>query len=59
MFRFVSTMETETISARNVVDNLFEAQYGAGLCGPKKEMESEGGGWGGVGADGKIWGWEC
>jgi prenylcysteine oxidase / farnesylcysteine lyase len=52
-------METETVSARNIINSLFEAQYGAGLCGPNKEVESDEGGWGGVGADGKIWGWEC
>jgi len=56
---FISTMETETVSARNIISSLFEAQYGGGLCGPDKEVESDEGGWGGVGADGKIWGWEC
>jgi len=58
-------METETISARNVVDNLFEISYGSGLCPMKRTADNRGTardgdeGWGGVGADGKIYGWDC
>ena len=58
-------METETVCARNVVDSLFEISYGSGLCPEKKASDDEGIGetegddWGGVGADGKIYGWDC
>ncbi|KAH9942685.1 FAD/NAD(P)-binding domain-containing protein [Amylocystis lapponica] len=30
---FISTMETETISSRNVVDLLLQEEFGAGICG--------------------------
>ncbi|KAF5359929.1 hypothetical protein D9758_014001 [Tetrapyrgos nigripes] len=32
---FISTMETETIAARNVVDLLFNEQYGSSICGSR------------------------
>lgn len=31
--RFISTMETETISSRNIVDLIFRDRFGAGICG--------------------------
>lgn len=57
-------MDTETLSSRNVVDRLFTEQYGAGLCGPDAQGDSvenvnAGTGWGGSGAEGRIWGWDC
>jgi len=30
---FISTMETETIASRNVVDLLFQDRFGTGICG--------------------------
>jgi len=32
---FISTMETETIASRNVVDLLLRETFGTGLCGHK------------------------
>lgn len=32
--RFISTMETETISSRNIVDLLFREEFNGGICGP-------------------------
>ena len=32
--RFISTMETETISSRNVVELLMQEEYGASICKP-------------------------
>lgn len=72
-------METETLSARNVVELLFDKQFGAGICPPDAELiasveEGEGvslkheddveaekkkGSWGGTGAEGRIYGWDC
>lgn len=30
---FISTMETETIASRNVVDLLLHEEFGSGICG--------------------------
>jgi prenylcysteine oxidase / farnesylcysteine lyase len=34
-FRFISTMETETIAARNVVDLLLNEEFNSGVCGSR------------------------
>lgn len=66
-------METETLAARNVVDLLFEKQFAAGICPPDAELKldevsederlmmgkKEKDGWGGTGASGRIYGWDC
>jgi hypothetical protein len=66
-------METEVLASRNIVDNLFDIHFGAGLCPPDAELifsesdvaqsggvEQKGeGGWGGTGAEGRIFGWDC
>lgn len=72
--RFISCMETETLASRNVVDLLFEGQFAAGICPPDAELsETTNGdhveteedlkkkkdGWGGTGAEGRIYGWDC
>ncbi|RPD56544.1 FAD/NAD(P)-binding domain-containing protein [Lentinus tigrinus ALCF2SS1-7] len=52
----ISTMETETLAARNVVDLLMQEQYGAGLCKPHvvedgeaaRELD-----------DDFVYGWDC
>ena len=62
-------METETLASRNVVDLLFEKQFSAGICPPDAEistppsndadLKGKKDGWGGTGADGFIYGWDC
>jgi prenylcysteine oxidase/farnesylcysteine lyase len=71
LYRFISTMETETLASRNVVDLLFEKQFAAGICPPDAELSPPDNvgadltgkkmkvGWGGAGADGLIYGWDC
>ncbi|KAF8319809.1 FAD/NAD(P)-binding domain-containing protein [Clavulina sp. PMI_390] len=76
---FISTMETETLSSRNIVDNIFEEEFAAGICPPDAELEAKRvacaqseiecpalyealaskDGWGGTGAEGRIYGWDC
>jgi prenylcysteine oxidase/farnesylcysteine lyase len=58
---FISTMDTETISSRNIVELLFRDQYGVGICGRegKANWGGDHGKWGGKGSDGQIWGWDC
>jgi len=64
---WTSTMETQTLSSRNIVEMIFQDEYGKDLCGrpevdrsvhvmgdTKRKKE-----WEGEGADGKIWGWDC
>ncbi|KAI0035817.1 FAD/NAD-P-binding domain-containing protein [Vararia minispora EC-137] len=47
----VSTMETETIAARNVVDLLLSEQFASGICPPGQELASN--------ATGFVYGWDC
>lgn len=35
VFRFISTMETETIASRNVVDLLLNEEFNSGICGSR------------------------
>ena len=39
--RFISTMETETIASRNVVDLLLTETFGTGICGSASPVEGE------------------
>ncbi|TBU28194.1 FAD/NAD(P)-binding domain-containing protein [Dichomitus squalens] len=53
----ISTMETETIAARNVVELLLKEEYGAGLCKPGTTEDE-------VGASSPrehdfVYGWDC
>ncbi|KAG8959873.1 hypothetical protein FRC03_007347 [Tulasnella sp. 419] len=52
---WVSTMETETLSARNVVDLLLQETFGAGICyaDGKGPIETEGD------DQSKVYGWDC
>ncbi|KAI9057361.1 hypothetical protein FKP32DRAFT_1746212 [Trametes sanguinea] len=52
----ISTMETETIAARNVVDLLLKEQYGAGLCksSPSANMTEET-----IVDEDFVYGWDC
>ncbi|KDQ54837.1 hypothetical protein JAAARDRAFT_37950 [Jaapia argillacea MUCL 33604] len=40
---FISTMETETIAARNIVDLLLQEQLNSGICGPPRIESTEAG----------------
>lgn len=56
-YRLISTMETETVAARNVVDLLLREHFGAGLCKPQvndagETIREEKG-------DGFVYGWDC
>jgi prenylcysteine oxidase/farnesylcysteine lyase len=33
--RFISTMDTQTIASRNVVDLLLNEEFGSGICGSR------------------------
>ena len=61
-------METETLSSRNIVDLLFEKEFAAGICPPDAELsptnaelirKKKKDSWGGTGAEGLIYGWDC
>lgn len=51
---FISTMETETIASRNVVDLLLHDEYNAGIC-PAAAADKD------AGAHGEnfVLGWDC
>ncbi|KAG8910746.1 hypothetical protein FRC01_006155 [Tulasnella sp. 417] len=51
---FISTMETETLSSRNIVDNLLRESFGHGIC-PSNSPDR----WGYKVEDEKIYGWDC
>ncbi|KIO16488.1 hypothetical protein M407DRAFT_33869, partial [Tulasnella calospora MUT 4182] len=52
---FISTMETETLSSRNIVDNLLRESFGHGICSSSNSAD----GWGYKVEDEKIYGWDC
>ncbi|TFK83419.1 hypothetical protein K466DRAFT_555076 [Polyporus arcularius HHB13444] len=52
----ISTMETETLAARNVVDLLMQEQYDAGLCKPHLTEEGE---TARVPVEDFVYGWDC
>ncbi len=54
--RVISTMETETLAARNVVDLLMQEQYDAGLCKPHLTEEGEAAR---VPDEDFVYGWDC
>jgi len=66
---WVSTMETQTLSSRNIVELIFQGDFGEDLCGQMlngttlSKHAQEGGRrskeWEGEGANDKIWGWDC
>ncbi|KAG1716771.1 hypothetical protein ID866_369 [Astraeus odoratus] len=39
---FISTMETETVASRNVVDLLLHEEFGSGICGPQLSGPKDG-----------------
>ncbi|KAF7320038.1 Prenylcysteine lyase [Mycena kentingensis (nom. inval.)] len=53
---FISTMETETLSSRNIVDLLLQEHFGASICGRK---EDDGTDTTKKDADEYIYGWDC
>lgn len=60
--RFISTMETETVASRNVIDLLLNEEFSLGICGvtsptPGGELIS---GTSQVGAgEDPVFGWDC
>lgn len=68
LFSFISTMETETISSRNVVDLLLNDEFHTSICGPSiSESDSKDNNTTTGGntttrkqdEDGYIYGWDC
>lgn len=51
-FRFISTMETETVASRGVVDLLLKEKFGQGICPTGVNSNPP------AGSD-FIWGWDC
>lgn len=61
-FRFISTMETETVASRNVVDLLLNEEFYSGICGitPPTLGEELFSGTLQVGAgEDPVFGWDC
>jgi prenylcysteine oxidase / farnesylcysteine lyase len=52
--RFISTMETETISARNVVELLMREQFDASICKTNATDTVAG-----QKGDDFVYGWDC
>lgn len=52
-------METEVLSARNVVDNLLVEAFGKELCPPAIKSEQPKSGKGVAAIDEKVYGWDC
>jgi len=40
-YRFISTMETETVSSRNVVDLLLREEFNSAICPPSTTPDGE------------------
>lgn len=57
--RFISTMETETISSRNVVDLMLDEAFNTGICGPAKSVEDDLGRPNVDNLDEFVYGWDC
>ncbi|KAJ7284612.1 Prenylcysteine lyase-domain-containing protein [Mycena rebaudengoi] len=49
---FISTMETETLASRNIVDLLLKSQFNSSICGAPSESSTT------SGAD-RVYGWDC
>ncbi|KZT42779.1 hypothetical protein SISSUDRAFT_846389 [Sistotremastrum suecicum HHB10207 ss-3] len=47
---FISTMETETIASRNIVDLIFEENFGFGICGLERTEDP---------SEDYVYGWDC
>ncbi|KAI6005036.1 Prenylcysteine lyase-domain-containing protein [Pisolithus orientalis] len=58
---FISTMETETIASRNVVDLLLHEEFGSGICGSQLSgpETSEGNPGHDGGSEDFVLGWDC
>ncbi|KAJ7770829.1 Prenylcysteine lyase-domain-containing protein [Mycena maculata] len=48
---FISTMETETLSSRNVVDTLLKEFFQSGICGPDAITDKD--------SEDYVYGWDC
>ncbi|KII86384.1 hypothetical protein PLICRDRAFT_164925 [Plicaturopsis crispa FD-325 SS-3] len=56
---FISTMETETISSRNIVDLLLHEHFGLGICGPRVSISEELSGVQQAEDENFVLGWDC
>jgi prenylcysteine oxidase/farnesylcysteine lyase len=58
--RFISTMETETIASRNIVDLLLKEQFDSGICGLRGQGFDKADN-GTLTTDDKdfVYGWDC
>ena len=56
-FRFISTMETETVASRNAIDLLLWEKFKRGIC-PREEKTGEEVAGADVGS-GFVYGWDC
>ncbi|KAJ7456623.1 Prenylcysteine lyase-domain-containing protein [Mycena latifolia] len=48
---FISTMETETLASRNIVDMLLNDMFESGICGPAPSNDTD--------KDDYVFGWDC
>lgn len=53
-FRFISTMETETISGRNIAELLMQEEFNASICKPSNTTEP-----GEPPLEDFVYGWDC
>ncbi|KAJ7042618.1 Prenylcysteine lyase-domain-containing protein [Mycena alexandri] len=50
---FISTMETETLASRNIVDLLLNEKFNSGICGPKGTPRND------TEKEDYVYGWDC
>lgn len=54
VIRFISTMETETLAARNAVDMLLKELFSSGICGPAAAADTNN-----TDKESFVYGWDC
>lgn len=57
--RFISTMETETVASRNVVDLLLNEEFGSSICGQRIAGSTKGDVATGIADKDFVIGWDC
>ena len=56
MESFISTMETEALSGRNIADLLVQETFGVGICNNSTRTGEE---WASTVEEEKVYGWDC